>query len=56
MKLITEQLSEILEKAFTNAGYDAKHAQAVISGRPDLCQSNAMEPCQMPDCLKNYQW
>lgn len=38
MKLITEQLSEILEKAFTNAGYDARHAQAVISGRPDLCQ------------------
>lgn len=38
MKLITEQLSEILEKAFTNAGYDAKYAQAVVSGRPDLCQ------------------
>lgn len=38
MKLITEQLSEILEKAFTSAGYDAKHAQAVVSGRPDLCQ------------------
>lgn len=38
MKLLTEQLSEILEKAFTNAGYNAKHAQAVISGRPDLCQ------------------
>lgn len=38
MRLITEQLSELLEKAFTNAGYDAKNAQAVISGRPDLCQ------------------
>lgn len=38
MKLITEQLSEILEKAFTSAGYDARHAQAVVSGRPDLCQ------------------
>lgn len=38
MKLLTEQLSEILEKAFTSAGYDAKYAQAVISGRPDLCQ------------------
>ena len=38
MKSIIDQLSEILEKAFTRAGYEAKYGQAVISGRPDLCQ------------------
>lgn len=38
MKSITDQLSEILGNAFTKAGYEAKYGQAVISGRPDLCQ------------------
>lgn len=38
MKSITDQLSEILGNAFTRAGYEAKYGQAVISGRPDLCQ------------------
>lgn len=38
MKSITYQLSEILGKAFTKAGYEAKYGQAVISDRPDLCQ------------------
>lgn len=38
MKLIADQLTEILGKAFVSAGYDAKYGQAVISARPDLCQ------------------
>ena len=38
MKLITDQLSEMLGKAFIKAGYEAKYGQAVISNRPDLCQ------------------
>lgn len=38
MKSIIDQLSDVLEKAFTNAGYDAKYGQAVVSDRPDLCQ------------------
>lgn len=38
MKSITDQLSEILGNAFTKAGYEAKYGQAVVSGRPDLCQ------------------
>lgn len=38
MKTIAELLQEKLEKAFEQAGYDAKYAKVTVSNRPDLCQ------------------
>lgn len=38
MKSIATLLEEKLEKAFEQAGYDAKYAKVTVSNRPDLCQ------------------
>lgn len=36
--MLTDTLSVLLEKAFKEAGYDAKYSVVVRSQRPDLCQ------------------
>lgn len=38
MKSIAVLLEKKLEKAFEQAGYDAKYAKVTVSNRPDLCQ------------------
>lgn len=38
MKQILEQISEIMAKAFKEAGYDEKYAKVTLSNRPDLCE------------------
>ncbi len=36
--MLTKKLTELLQKAFEEAGYDPKYGEVVVSGRPDLCQ------------------
>ncbi len=36
--MLTKKLTELLQKAFDEAGYDPKYGEVVVSGRPDLCQ------------------
>ena len=38
MEKILEKISEIISKAFSDCGYDAKYGKTGISNRPDLCQ------------------
>lgn len=38
MKKILEALTEEMEKAFTDAGYDCKLGKVTLSNRPDLCE------------------
>ena len=38
MKTIIEQISEIVEKGFESAGYDASYGKVGVSNRPDLCE------------------
>lgn len=38
MKKLIDQLKEILESAFEQAGYDKKYGFVSVSNRPDLCQ------------------
>lgn len=38
MKKISEQIKEVVVKAFLEAGFDEKYAMVGISNRPDLCQ------------------
>ena len=52
MKKILELLTEEMEKAFSEAGVDKKHAKVSVSNRPDLCQfqcNGAMA------CAKEYK-
>lgn len=37
MKKILDQITEVMETAFTEAGYDKAYAKVVLSKRPDLC-------------------
>jgi len=36
--MLTKKLTELLQRAFEDAGYDKKYGEVVVSGRPDLCQ------------------
>ncbi len=38
MKKILDILSEKMQKAFTDAGYDASYGRVTVSNRPDLCE------------------
>lgn len=38
MKTILEQISEIISKAFEEAGYEASYGKVTLSNRPDLCE------------------
>lgn len=38
MKKIINLIEEVLAKAFSDCGYDAKYAKVTLSNRPDLCE------------------
>ena len=38
METIISKLTNILGKAFENAGYDFSYGKTAVSNRPDLCQ------------------
>ena len=38
MKKILEMITEQIEKAFAEAGYDAAYGKVTLSNRPDLCE------------------
>ena len=38
MKKLIIQISNTMEKAFEEAGYDAKYGKVTLSNRPDLCE------------------
>ena len=38
MKKILDLITDEVTKAFTECGYDAKHAKVTLSNRPDLCE------------------
>ena len=38
MKKLSEQITEAVEAAFTEAGYEASYGRVTLSNRPDLCE------------------